>query len=837
MVDFRIRVVLDTLNATRATAGLTRNLRTATGAADRLRASMVGVTQAFLAIQAGRGILNIVDEFTTYQNRLRVVTADTEELAAVTDELFKVANRTRVAFSATATLFSRTALATKGFGRSQQEVLDFVETVNKSVILSGTTAREASAGLIQFSQGLSRGVLRGDEFRSVTEQLQGLSNLLQESFGVTRGELIQLAESGQLTTDRIFAAVEAGAKGVAISFEETVPTIAQSFTILRNTVVQFVGELDRSNRFSKTLSETILALANNTELFTKSILALSTVIVTKLVGQALSSLIVALKQVSILLIKNPLTLLPALIALAAGALVGFGDKVFVAQNSLANLQDFAKAVFEGLTNVITGSAELLGGAFSEATDRVQTDFDTSFRGITTIAAQVLDDIIGITRGVFDALVIIWSNLPSAILLQLDLVLLGFRNLNEAILKGAVAVAVTISEVFGRIFKNLRDIAASSGAAIGSALAGNAEAFSSQVDSIEASTRLIKSEITGIPKAFAGVSNRLRDLQILPDVELSEGSKDLGLEIINAIGDGIDSSTAVEDALGRTFDRAEDIARERLRREAEEANRGAGVDLTQRPTRTAGTAESLARGNQLLSDRNKLLQELNGPLDELIRQQDAANFLLKEGIISGEQYAQVMQDIALAAAQAGNSIEDGFTRGLIAVENQINDLASLTETTLVNAFTAAEDAMTQFALTGKTDFKGLVDSIRADVARLLSRQVFQALFSLLGAGGGTGQIAGLLSGIFGAGSPSGLPAGASAGPISLPSTGNQAAAVSSGPGGGGGFATAGAAAPVNVTVANISDPNEAVSALDSSDGERMILNVISKNKSAVKKSIS
>src|SRR5690606_2602352 len=98
------------------------------------------------------------------------VTTGTENLTTVTSRLFDVANRTRSSFEGTANLYARVALATKELGIGQQELLTFTERVNQAIILSGASAQEAQAGLIQLSQGLASGALRGDELRSVLEQ-------------------------------------------------------------------------------------------------------------------------------------------------------------------------------------------------------------------------------------------------------------------------------------------------------------------------------------------------------------------------------------------------------------------------------------------------------------------------------------------------------------------------------------------------------------------------------------------------------------------------------------------------------------------------------------------
>jgi phage-related minor tail protein len=75
-------------------------------------------------------------------------------------------------------------------------------------------------------------------------------------------------------------------------------------------------------------------------------------------------------------------------------------------------------------------------------------------------------------------------------------------------------------------------------------------------------------------------------------------------------------------------------------------------------------------------------------------------------------------------------------------------------TLTNAFKGAEDALVEFITTGKTDFKGLVDSILADVTRLAVRQSITApLANMLG-----GESGGGLASFFGGGGGGGAGGG-------------------------------------------------------------------------------
>ena len=165
--------------------GIGQASRGAEGSVQLLRRALGLLGGALVVQQIGR----IADSFTNLQNRLRIVTDGQAELNAVTKELIGVSNRTRSSLETNAELFNRLSLSTKELGLSQRDVLNLTESLNQAVILSGASATEAQAGLIQLSQGLASGALRGDELRSVLEQLPVVSDVIAKQLGITRGEL------------------------------------------------------------------------------------------------------------------------------------------------------------------------------------------------------------------------------------------------------------------------------------------------------------------------------------------------------------------------------------------------------------------------------------------------------------------------------------------------------------------------------------------------------------------------------------------------------------------------------------------------------------------------
>jgi tape measure domain-containing protein len=214
----------------------------------------LGIAGGFVGIQqAARSVVQLLDSFTALQNRLRTVTDGTAELTAATDALFVISQDTRSSFRATAELYTRVALASRELGISQRTTLEFTKSLNQAVILSGASAQEAEAGLIQLSQGIASGTLRGDELRSVLEQLPVVSDVIAESLGVTRGELRKMGFEGRITADTIITAFGEAADDLDRRFLETIPTISQGFQVLGNEAVKLVGSYNEATGASEAI--------------------------------------------------------------------------------------------------------------------------------------------------------------------------------------------------------------------------------------------------------------------------------------------------------------------------------------------------------------------------------------------------------------------------------------------------------------------------------------------------------------------------------------------------------------------------------------------------------
>jgi len=249
-IEFAVRVKDE------ASHNLQRVSREVDGLTDSLKALGAG----FISVATIGEIARLADTYRLVSNRLRIVTSSTAELNTIQNELIDLSNRTRSSFTATSDLYSRVARSSRNLGLSQQDLLDFTETVSKSIRISGSTAQEAAAGVIQFGQALASSRLSGDELRSVLEQMPRLARAIAEGMGVGIGRLREMGEQGELTADRVIDAINKVAPEIASEFDELAPLVSEALTTVESSLTAIVGELDEFYGVSVVVANAIITV-------------------------------------------------------------------------------------------------------------------------------------------------------------------------------------------------------------------------------------------------------------------------------------------------------------------------------------------------------------------------------------------------------------------------------------------------------------------------------------------------------------------------------------------------------------------------------------------------
>jgi len=235
-----------------------------------VEASLARLTKQFAATYLGvtaltnglRKLVQTGDTMLLLEGRIGLVTDRTQNLREVQDKLFESAQRTRSSYEGTAELFARVARNSDQLGYSQQQLLNFTELTQMSIRTSGINAIEASRGMIQLSQAMASGVLRGDEFRAVMEQMPGLSAAMASGLGVTIGQLREMANSGELTAQKVMEAILKMEASIRRDFEKLPVTVGDGMTRIGNSLAKAIEKINQSTDASQTLGRALSNLAD-----------------------------------------------------------------------------------------------------------------------------------------------------------------------------------------------------------------------------------------------------------------------------------------------------------------------------------------------------------------------------------------------------------------------------------------------------------------------------------------------------------------------------------------------------------------------------------------------
>lgn len=205
---------------------------------DTLAQKIKQLVRAYAGIQGIRKVLSLSDQLASTTARLDMMNDGLQTTAELQDMIYQSAQRSRGLYTDTAAFVAKLGTLAGSAFDSNQEIIAFAEQINKQMSLSGTTTQEAQAAMLQLTQGLSSGVLRGEELNSVLEQTPMIAQSIAKYMGVTTGEMRELASEGKVTAEVVKNAMFAAAEETNAKFAEMPVTWAQLWTQAQNILLK-----------------------------------------------------------------------------------------------------------------------------------------------------------------------------------------------------------------------------------------------------------------------------------------------------------------------------------------------------------------------------------------------------------------------------------------------------------------------------------------------------------------------------------------------------------------------------------------------------------------------
>lgn len=349
-----------------------------------------------------RELVQTADSFTEMENKIRNATESAEEFDDVMGKLRQMSNETRTDVTDNAQAFVRFNLVMRNMGHTTDETLRLIETLNKSLAVSGVSTQEASAGIRQLAQAFGSGRLSGDEFRSVMENLPPVAEAIAREMGVATGELKQMAADGEITSDVLASAIAKLSASADRDFANIQSTISSALVVVRNELGFWINDMNKAVGVSRALSGALLFLADNFEIVTSALAGL-TLAMTAAFGPAMLKRVGALFM---LLARHPIGILITAITGLITYLVQIRDEFtflsqvaerfgqiadLISQKILATVgvvSNFVAQLSGGEVSNIAPTWEAIGQSIIQALDWVIQNFDAVSNGVIVFAGAI-----------------------------------------------------------------------------------------------------------------------------------------------------------------------------------------------------------------------------------------------------------------------------------------------------------------------------------------------------------------------------------------------------------------------------------------------------------------
>ncbi|HBG3705797.1 TPA: tape measure protein, partial [Clostridioides difficile] len=212
---------------------------------DKLLGNIKKVAGAYIGLKSIGSLINLSDQMTSTNARLNMINDGQQSDSGLNKMIFQSAERARASYLDTAKIVTRVGMnAGKAFS-STKEIVAFAEQLNKKFVIAGATTEETNSALLQLTQGLGSGVLRGEELNAVFESAPNIIQSIADYLDVDIGKIRSMASEGMLTADIVKNSLLAAAEQTNVEFEKMPYTLGQIFTSVKNNAIMIFGVIQK----------------------------------------------------------------------------------------------------------------------------------------------------------------------------------------------------------------------------------------------------------------------------------------------------------------------------------------------------------------------------------------------------------------------------------------------------------------------------------------------------------------------------------------------------------------------------------------------------------------
>ena len=245
---------------------LEHNVRGSSDALDSMLGKAKNLAATIGASIGLKKLIELSDQMTSTTARLNFIVDDGGSVEALEAKIMASAQRSRAAYLDTASAIASMGANAGGAFTSNDELIAFMEQVNKQFVIGGASAQGQAAAMLQLTQAMAAGALRGEELNSILENAPGIARAIEQYMGIAEGSIKQYAQEGQVTAEVVKNALFSVADETNAKFESMPMTWTQIWTNMQNRALSaltpILGKLNaiaNSEQFDKVVNGALRA--------------------------------------------------------------------------------------------------------------------------------------------------------------------------------------------------------------------------------------------------------------------------------------------------------------------------------------------------------------------------------------------------------------------------------------------------------------------------------------------------------------------------------------------------------------------------------------------------
>ena len=328
-------------NANNEQQKFNNSIRGGNNSANGLLSTIKKIAVAAGGIVGINKVQNISDKLASTKARLNLLVDDGGSVDVLEQKIMASAQRSRSVYFDTASAVAKLGLnAGNAFNGDMNQVIAFMEQVNKQFVIGGATAQEQSNAMIQLTQAMAAGALRGEELNSILDGAPGIARAIEKYMGIAEGSIKTVAQEGKVTAEVVKNAMFAMADETNAKFDSMPKTWAQIWAGMKNKALSKIApilikinQIANSTKFQQVTTALINGLAG--------------------VANVASSVLDILISIASVIVDNWSWIQPIIMGIVAAMLIYNG--VALVTNAIMGIQATAKAVHAAATAMEAGA--------------------------------------------------------------------------------------------------------------------------------------------------------------------------------------------------------------------------------------------------------------------------------------------------------------------------------------------------------------------------------------------------------------------------------------------------------------------------------------------------